>query len=447
MKIFIKLILLFAICSVNLRAASDIKLLRTNASTFAKTYTDYDMYYALENVAGTVVTYTNLLYQLDNGTIYSHDFTFSIPSKGSIIARHSQALKISTSGYHTLKVWIEALGDTNRKNDTISLQIYAGSLFSPKVSLFENFTATWCPNCPNSTVNCELMDEKSNIAVAAFHNNDQMSFPAGENYFKKYYKGTIFSPGGVKNKGEMDIYEVNAYSTSWHTHFDDPFNEASYASLYMTKTIDPVTRELKATLFTQFDYAISGDYSFNAYVVEDSLIYTQTNSFDNVHNNVVIHMMGGENGISGIVPATPLPGVEYKNTFTYVLPSKVNLKRVRVVGMLISTKNGKKAAINAVKEKKSFGSTSSINSASNEDQFEVIHNGFENDVTIKFLKNDSYKISIISNTGSLITSNSYDSNINSEFKIKLDDLNISKGIYFLKITNKDTNYIKQIAKL
>lgn len=428
-------------------APTDILLKWTNLSTFMQKDIAYTLYFSLENVGKNGSYSPKIYFKVDNGVGVEFYVNGSIAGGVLTTSQHLYSLSISTEGMHNVKCWVYDANDTNRLNDTISYNVMVGSNYFKKVSLFENLTGTWCQYCPPAIEKCELMDENDNIAVAVFHLSDQLSFKSGSDYFVKYFNGsTTKTPSGMINKGQYNTYPVNSYTTVWQNLLGDKFNENTYASLTTNKTLNKATRELKVDMSAQFKYAISGDYAFNVYLLEDSLYAVQTNSSIRLHDNIVRAMLGGEDGISGKIPATPVVGTDYTHSFTYTIPAGINLNNVRVLGLLISTTNGKKAVLNATREKKSYTSIipSKITSDS-EQPIALFKDNTTNRLNIQTKSLDAFTLEIYSIAGAKIYSEKISNRASDNMEFDLNNLNLSSGSYIAKVSNNQLSVSKHFV--
>jgi hypothetical protein len=98
------------------------------------------------------------------------------------------------------------------------------------------------------------------------------------------------------------------------------------------------TRELTVKVAAQFLDTISGDYRFNLYLAEDSVLAWQGCGLPDPNNyyhmRVLRHMAGGPWGQPGSLPPVIYPGPDKEYTFTYTIPAAYKLKHLHLVALI-----------------------------------------------------------------------------------------------------------------
>lgn len=91
-------------------------------------------------------------YQLNLGSVVSQSIS-SIASEDTVLVTFSQALNLSASGNHTLKVWAEQSNDNIATNDTASLAMTVEAVVAsfPYYEGFESNNGSWTTNGTSST--------------------------------------------------------------------------------------------------------------------------------------------------------------------------------------------------------------------------------------------------------------------------------------------------------
>ncbi|MCK9219278.1 MAG: T9SS type A sorting domain-containing protein [Bacteroidales bacterium] len=105
---------------------------------------------SIMNVGLTTITDAEINYQLDNGPVFSTDFTgLSLPTQ-SIYDFTCDQLLTGAIGDHELTVWINKINgtpDDNHNNDTLRKTVYKICYIVPRKPLFEEFTSSTCSPC------------------------------------------------------------------------------------------------------------------------------------------------------------------------------------------------------------------------------------------------------------------------------------------------------------
>jgi hypothetical protein len=149
--------------------------------------------------------------------------------------------------------------------------------------------------------------------------------------------------------------DMDRYLWPWHLNRKE--NDISPVSLSVDNTFDPFTRELGIDLIATFGCDLLGDFRFNCYLVEDSIVSGQDNIFtipdrepychdDNWvynppgtienyrHMNVLRDVLGGAWGTPGSLPGYVVDGQSYEFQYNYSVPDSMDANNLRVIGMV-----------------------------------------------------------------------------------------------------------------
>ena len=363
---------------------------------------------------------------------------------------HPQPLKITSEGDFTLKIWLEAGNESNPGNDTVTVNSTAIKQSADKTTLFEVFTATWCQYCPPANSVANEMAKNNDVAVAKFHNRDELSISEGEQYFRAYYSGGTFTPGGIMNMGKFGKYPVNSQHPSWKDEVSNNSKSVSPISVNLSNNLESSARKLTVNVTADFKYAEKGNYYINAYILESGIDKPQTNAPSNYkHDYVVREMLGGSNGTSGVIPSSPSTGKKYEHTYTFTIPSEWNTDKLSVIGVVFQKKNGEKWAANAAKQEiSSGGNPSSIGDHSVEARIKVYPNPFEEKMTIEIPGNaQPSAVNIYSADGRKVFEKTISTNAaGSDITLNPEDKQLPAGIYTLQIRAGGNTYTKRLAK-
>jgi hypothetical protein len=322
---------------------------------YLKTGYNYTVSAWVQNNAGAVISSFKVGWKLDNGTATlsnSINISGGLQTGGYYFPySFSAPMNVSTTGSHTLYVWVQATGETNPSNDTVKVNFTALSSYSDKIVLFEEYTSLTCTSCPAGDISTDSILKRPDAAVARFHFGDGLACTDGETYYDNSYfpSGTIYTPSGVIDMSEFGQYAVNSYSTAWISDIDQRVGEISPMSLTITPDLNTGTRVLNVTLTANFKLVETGDYYMNLYVLENGLVATQQGTTNNIHNQVVRAMLGGSTGTTGVIPASPVVSTDYTHTYTYTVPTGYDLTRLSLIGLVFQKDINVTGIINCAK--------------------------------------------------------------------------------------------------
>ncbi|MFN9323949.1 MAG: Omp28-related outer membrane protein [Flavobacteriales bacterium] len=261
---------------------------------------------------------------------------------------HPVAFEPASPGTGMLKIWVVTFGETNPANDTLFFPVTAITQWSEKSVLLDAWTGTWCPNCPPANTMGNLLDTDPHIIVAKHHAVDEYSSPSSTAYFGQY--DVTYTPAGVMDQGEYGMYAPNPNYDLWDAQTQARMQGVSPVSVTVNSTVNEWTRDLTVTVSVNFQTAFSGEFTLNAYLLEDNMPGTQSNASANyVHEQIVRDVMGGTLGVAGVVPASPVAGTVYNHTFTRSVPVEWNISNLRVVGYITHRQGSSSYTLNVSK--------------------------------------------------------------------------------------------------
>ncbi len=235
-------------------------------------------------------------------------------------------------GAGTLKVWVVGAGDTDATNDTLTFPVGVLSSWTPKSVFIEQYTGTWCQFCPNPNATTNTLNEDPLIVVAKHHNNDGLTSASSLAYWAQF--NAEYSPAGVMEQEEFGTLPDDAAYDQWSARADQRKLGVSPAVITISPAFNDWTRLLTVDVTTTFTAAVSGDFTLNAYLLEDNVAGPQTAAPSGyIHHQVVREVLGGANGTAGI-PATTAIGVPYAHQYTFTVPQEWNSDNLRVIAMV-----------------------------------------------------------------------------------------------------------------
>ncbi len=237
-----------------------------------------------------------------------------------------------------------------------------------KMVVAEEATGTWCQWCPRGAVFLKNMSDKYNglIIGIAVHNNDPMTdwnYDKGMGSRVSGYPSMLIDRGAAK---DPSISEAD---------FLDRIIVPAAGNIRNGATYNSTTRELKVSLTTKFNKAVTGTYKIAFVLIEDGITgttsgYNQSNAYANNANGV----MGGFELLPNPVPASQMvydhvgrliypnfPGLNnsfpasinandsFTHNFSVILNPSYNFNKLDIAGILIDPSgridNGSKTTV------------------------------------------------------------------------------------------------------
>jgi hypothetical protein len=225
-----------------------------------------------------------------------------------------------------------------------------------KVYLIEERTGTWCGWCVRGIVFMDYMRETypGNFLGIAVHNGDPMkntTYDTGMGAYANYFPSAVADRVDVIDPSEVEQNYLARISMT------------PPVTLSASATFNQNTSELSVHVDGNFTADLSGDYRFNAILVEDS-VYGTTSSYDqanyysisdygyagpmegfedmpgDIDHSDIYYMQVGRSFLSNpatfkgqpsSLPTTINSGDAYGYDFTYTVPSTFNINHCYVV--------------------------------------------------------------------------------------------------------------------
>lgn len=441
MKTKITLLAAF-IFSIAQSFAVDGYLSNLNIGNYVKTNYNYSISADIKNNSGAITSCV-VSWQLNTGSVTSKTVNIGgggITSSTYMPVTLNGTLNLPAAGPYVLKVWVTASGDINHANDTIIKNIIALSTYANGKVLIEELTGTWCPNCPPGLQAVDAIATNPNAVPVSFHGGDAYSFANGKTHMESYFPSTTYYyPSAIINMGEMGGYPINSYTTVWNTDVAARVG-ISPVEVKIVPNFNYTTRLLTVTYTANFKYAFSGDFYLNAYVLQNNVLGSQNDNGTYVSwtfNHLVRKMLGGMNGVGGVVPANPVINTDYSQQDTMTLPASWNINNIDVVAFIFEKNGNNTNCINA----QSFAFATEINEIDHDNDFSIFPNPTNGILNIQStLPNIQFKsVEVYNMLGEKI----YYSDINVDGS-EIDLSNQPKGIYFVQVQTNEGIVNKKI---
>ncbi|MCR5131125.1 MAG: hypothetical protein K6C10_06660 [Prevotella sp.] len=322
---------------------------------------------------------TNIDYTITdgNGEVKEYHLDLPEPCKGKNV--QPVKVKISMDGdaapgrtARTIKITKVNGVDNANTSSTAQSSGYMITLseFSPKRTLVEEFTGTWCGWCPRGTTALEMLNEKypDGVVTIAIHNDDPMtinygvdapSFPYGmvnRTTSADPYTGVNGEPFGIADLveeyneipaeasvelGDLTLAANGRISVNTKVTFRYNSETAPYALAYVL-VADSLTGSTRS--WYQANYYCRPDYK-DYYMQDPNLRYwAEQSSYVNMaYNHVAIASRDVASGITNSIKAPIVDGATQTHSTVFSLAGNQltqNINKLSVVAILLNTTTG-----------------------------------------------------------------------------------------------------------
>jgi Outer membrane protein Omp28 len=202
--------------------------------------------------------------------------------------------------------------------------------------IIEEFTGTWCPNCPDGHTilkGIETANPGRAIAVG-MHNNDQFTIPyevAIENAF-----AVAGFPRAAIDRIPYSGGNANVMSRSfWAGAVAARLNVASPVELSISPSLNNATRELTVTVNYDFKADVTEETRLTCVVLEDNIVANQSGgSATYVHYDVCRALLSADNWGDANHPSSVTTGQSFSKVYNYTIPAGLDLNNLRIVAFI-----------------------------------------------------------------------------------------------------------------
>jgi len=411
------------------------------------------------NRGTTTINSININWQENNGTINTQTLTGLNITTGQTYNYSHSVNWNAVPQQTTMRVWLTNINggvqDGYLPNNEIIKPINVFYEYFPHNIVYEEITGTWCGYCPKGIVALKDMHHYNTdgsfigIAVHKGQGSDPMNFP-------EYVTGlTGLSdavPTGVFNRNNQLIVYPN-YSAVNLSYIDEKAKKPVAKINLSNTTWNSATRQITVDAQVLFAMNLSNlNYRVAVVVLEDNVSgtsssYNQFNyysgntdvtdweginwrnlpsqvSFNTMRYDYVARaLLGGFNGVSGVIPNNVVFNTSYNHTFTHTLPTTQNVNKISLVALLLDNATGQ--IVNASKLVSGTLALSEFNNNSSK----IYPNPSSGIVTIESI-NENNTLEVYDVMGNKVFSS------NLEPTSTIDISFLQKGIYILKISNE-----------
>ena len=433
---------------------SVVELSDNNAELTSLNFPQYTTIPTLVDIEGTVTNVGgNTINSMDitwtDGTnSYTDNLTgLSISFNDSYNFTHNTQLNLVNTGSQNITVNIDNINtniDPDTSNNSLTTIINTVPFVPTKRVVFEESGGTWCPFCPQGIVAMESIEQQfpSTAIPIAVHNGEMMT----NNLYDQSINITNW-PSVRIDRAILGNGTASTTSESFLQYYSERINIFTPVEINANAFFDMGTRDISIDLSGQFAINLTGDYRFNAVILENKVgPYNQQNNYVGIQpqliapisginfstggnpinikfDNVAREILGGYDGIAGSLPNTITEGATYTYQYNHTLPTNHDENNIQVVGMIIDHSSGE--ILNAVKVDLNI-STNLIKLTDNQHLI-IYPNPTKNKILIKgkFETLEIYNI-----IGEMV--------LKSNTTKSVDVSQLNNGMYTVKIQNKDT---------
>jgi thiol-disulfide isomerase/thioredoxin len=357
---------------------SVFELLDNNAELTSLNFPQYttvptfiDIEGAITNLGGNTINSMDITWT-DGTNSYTDNLTgLNISFNDSYNFTHNTQLNMVNSGNITVSVSVDNINstiDSDTSNNSLIVTINDVPFIPTKRVVFEEAGGTWCPFCPEGIVALESLEMNYPLTAIgiAVHNNDAMMDNTYDNGLNLSNYPSARIDRAILASGTTSVNEQKFIQ-----YYNDRINTFSPVELSATAVFNPNSRNININLSGEFVIGLSGDYRFNAVILENGVgPYNQLNNFSGwsspviapisgidfstspnpvsiLFDNVARAILGGFNGSNSSLPSTITQGSTHTYQYTHTLPSTHNEMNIQVVGMVIDNNTGE--ILNGVK--------------------------------------------------------------------------------------------------
>ncbi|MCF8253973.1 MAG: T9SS type A sorting domain-containing protein [Bacteroidia bacterium] len=256
----------------------------------------------IRNLGTTAITSAKIEVSYNGSTLSKTVSGLNLASNATRVITMDGSLLLVSGNHNITANLLEVNGsaDDNSTDNTKSISITPLVPAIGKVVVAEEATGTWCQWCPRGAVWLKNMDEKYHgyVIGIAVHNNDPMTNANYDGGLKTKISGY---PSMVVDRG------ADIDPSGMETDFLERIVVAPKGGIRNGAEYNATTRELKVSLITKFNTAVTGNYKLAFVLTEDDVTgttngYNQSNAYAGGGNGV----MGGYETLPNPVPAAQM---------------------------------------------------------------------------------------------------------------------------------------------
>ncbi len=410
------------------------------------------------NGTETITSY-DLNYRVDNGTVITQSVTgANITSYQTYNFTHSTPYT-ATSGIHTIQVWVSNPNghiDETSSNDSLSAQItgYDPAAAVQRMPLYETFTSSTCGPCVAGNTNMDgLFNANPNKWVCVKY---QMSWPGNGDPYYTAEGGTRRNFYGINSVPRQEIdggYDGNSSSVT-QTDFNTAYAKPAFMEISSDLILGGHMVTVNYTITPKIDFPANAKL-YIAIIESKTLQNTGSNGETEFHW-VMKKMLpnGSGNTIGPLTAGTAVTNsVVYSFNGNYRLPNNAHDPINHSIEHSVENFNNLLAVVwvqNPITKEIYQSAFSTFTVGMNEQtRNTIIKNIYPNPATnqvnidLDIPNNENVNISILNNIGQEVKTNNLGTASGLQ-NLNFDVSDLSRGIYFIKVTIGNKLYSKPI---
>ena len=258
----------------------------------------FDSFFSLENIGKTTLTDVEVECKVNGvlqndlqvtlyGDLYTEgvkDVPFGRPGYVFI-----SGLKSNAAGNVPVEITIKKItgegGNTAVENQKVESEVFVAGKTYDKKLVVEEFTGTWCGNCPRGIVGMKYMEEnygdKGFIGIAV-HYNDEMYVDSYWDVIQYYSQGAF--PSAVMDRN----YYFDPSKETLEEYYNQNIGIPAEAKVTLTAEYDEAKNVVKADATTEYGFTGNDMTYALAFVVTENNVgqYIQSNYFSGTNYDV-----------------------------------------------------------------------------------------------------------------------------------------------------------------
>ncbi len=434
----------------------------------------------LRNNGAAAINSLVMSYSVDGGTPVTETFSgLNTLSGAEYEYTFTQTLDLPDVSEYTLEVTIDSVNgevDAVLSNNSATKDLAVVSFVPDRAVVVEESTGTWCTWCPRGFVAMEYLEKFDNFIGIAVHGavNDPSSGFHDPMTVTPYIDGLDGFTGGLYPYMIMDreLIDVMPNDLAGMSTLDPLFErqeaQVSPATVDIKVSMQEGSRDIAVEVTSEFVVPVSGDFRFNAVVVEDSVTgtgdgYAQINAYaggnagpmngwenlpnpvpasDMVYDKVARAPLGGWAGATNSIPANNSRGDIVSHTFNYSVPVGYNIDNLKFVGMLIDQSSGFILNAKQTADIEVIVGTEELVLANT---VKVFPNPFSQTTNVQLALEDSREVSLeVTNAlGQRVAYREY-GQLAGDTVLPFDGSNLSSGLYFIRVQLDDELVVRKV---
>ena len=202
--------------------------------------------------------------------------------------------------------------------------------------LMEEYTGTWCPNCPDGhdTIKKILNDHPNRVVVVGMHNNDAYTIP-----YEIAMENAMQVSGFPRATIDRDSFPTaNYFAMSrwfWTDAVADRLNLTSPVEIKINPSYNSTTRMATIKVDYTFKAAVNEETRLTCVLLEDSILASQSGATGTyVHKDVCRATLSADNWGDANHPSSVSANQSFSKTYTYTLPTGWNDQHITAAAFI-----------------------------------------------------------------------------------------------------------------